>query len=678
MSWKSYKLGELLERKRVKAEIKPDQVYKLVTIRLWHQGVVLREEKSGQDIKSNMYHVNEGDFVLSGIDARNGAFGIVPKELEGAVVTNDFWCLEPKKSLLRKDFFLFLTSTKFFDYICNQCSDGTTQRIRLQKDKFYDFEIALPPVEEQGDLVKSLANSKQSNEYLSTELTHQLDLVKQLRQAFLREAMQGKLTEQWRLKNSPPKEGWISPKVKDGVVHTPSEDYPEGEVVKRNSKNYFSLPYNPALKQRAKELRKAGNLSEVLFWMEVKNKQFKDLDFDRQKIIGNYIVDFYCPNCQVVIEIDGSSHDDKQEYDARRDAYLQELGLKVIHINDLDIKKNLPETMNWLLEHPAFNSPPMEGWFSPEAKDGVVNTFKSSEPVATLSEMRDLPPRPADTQQEKEPPRPADTPPEEGNWEPASVLLEKIKAEKERLVKEKKLKRGKASSQTVSKVNEWSIPSAWVTAKTDDIFFVTKLAGFEYTKHINLKETGEIPVIRAQNVRPFIIDKTNLLFIDEEISLLLDRCALTKESLLVTFIGAGIGDVARFCESERWHLAPNVAKLEPFEGCEAFYNLKYLNYFLSSPDGREEIFKHVKATAQPSLSMGTIRDIDVPLPPLSEQQRIVAKLDELMGYCDALDASIKESQQQIELLLQQVLREALEPSYADASDGRPKEKEVVG
>ena len=254
------------------------------------------------------------------------------------------------------------------------------------------------------------------------------------------------------------------------------------------------------------------------------------------------------------------------------------------------------------------------------------------------------------------------------NDEPASVLLEKIKAEKERLVKEKKLKRGKASSQTVSKVDDWIIPESWVTAKTDDIFFVTKLAGFEYTKHINLTESGEIPVVRAQNVRSFVLDKTNLLYIDRKTSSLLERCALIKESLLVTFIGAGIGDVARFCESERWHLAPNVAKLEPFEGCEEHYNIKFLNYFLSSPDGKEEIFKHVKATAQPSLSMGTIRDIDIPLPPLFEQQHIVTKLDELMAYCDALEASIKESQQQNELLLQQVLREALEP----------KEKEVVG
>src|SRR5690606_11048916 len=79
---------------------------------------------------------------------------------------------------------------------------------------------------------------------------------------------------------SPPPEGWHRPEGDDGVV-------------KRASKNYFSLPYNPKLKERARELRKAGNLPEVLFWNEVKNRQFKGFDFDRQKIIGNYIVDFY-------------------------------------------------------------------------------------------------------------------------------------------------------------------------------------------------------------------------------------------------------------------------------------------------------------------------------------------------------------------------------------------------
>lgn len=62
----------------------------------------------------------------------------------------------------------------------------------------------------------------------------------------------------------------------------------------RSTDSYMSLPYNPKLKAHARELRRAGNLSEVLFWNQIKNKQFLNLDFDRQKIIGNYIVDFYC------------------------------------------------------------------------------------------------------------------------------------------------------------------------------------------------------------------------------------------------------------------------------------------------------------------------------------------------------------------------------------------------
>jgi very-short-patch-repair endonuclease len=108
------------------------------------------------------------------------------------------------------------------------------------------------------------------------------------------------------------------------------------------------LPYNPKLKQRAKELRKAGNLSEVLLWNRLKRKQFLDLDFDRQKIIGNYIVDFYCPTLGIIIEVDGSSHDDKIEYDEIRDEYLKGLGLSVIHILDRDIKNNLEGAVQWL------------------------------------------------------------------------------------------------------------------------------------------------------------------------------------------------------------------------------------------------------------------------------------------------------------------------------------------
>jgi very-short-patch-repair endonuclease len=123
---------------------------------------------------------------------------------------------------------------------------------------------------------------------------------------------------------------------------------------KRNSKNYFSLPYNPKLVPFAKKLRKSGNLSEVLIWNCLKNKKFKHLDFDRQKIIGNYIVDFYCPNLQIVIEIDGSSHNEKEIYDEDRDVYLMSLGLRIIHIEDISVLNNLNLVIQFLDDHPFF------------------------------------------------------------------------------------------------------------------------------------------------------------------------------------------------------------------------------------------------------------------------------------------------------------------------------------
>ncbi|MCZ4242842.1 endonuclease domain-containing protein [Pedobacter punctiformis] len=101
------------------------------------------------------------------------------------------------------------------------------------------------------------------------------------------------------------------------------------------------LPYQPHLKERAKSLRRAGNLSEVLFWMQVTKGKFHKIDFDRQRVIGNYIVDFYVKKLGLVIEIDGSSHDNKIEYDRIREDYLISLGLKVYRITVGDVMRNM-------------------------------------------------------------------------------------------------------------------------------------------------------------------------------------------------------------------------------------------------------------------------------------------------------------------------------------------------
>ena len=137
----------------------------------------------------------------------------------------------------------------------------------------------------------------------------------------------------------------------------------EGEL------RWHDLPFNPLLKERARLLRRAGNLAEAIFWSRVKKKQFLGLDFDRHKIIGNYIVDFYCKNLGIVIEIDGNSHDLKQEYDEQRDAYLKGLGLKVIHISDSEVKQNIQAVFDYL-ETLFKNSPSQKGWQT--ESDGVV------------------------------------------------------------------------------------------------------------------------------------------------------------------------------------------------------------------------------------------------------------------------------------------------------------------
>ncbi|MCL2540087.1 MAG: endonuclease domain-containing protein [Firmicutes bacterium] len=118
----------------------------------------------------------------------------------------------------------------------------------------------------------------------------------------------------------------------------------------QNNKN-SDLPCNIELKKLASELRKAGNLSEALLWLQIKNRKLKGLCFDRQKVIGNYIVDFYCADKRVVIEIDGTTHDYKYEYDKERDEYLKSFGLKVVHILDIDVKQNLAGVMQFLEEN---------------------------------------------------------------------------------------------------------------------------------------------------------------------------------------------------------------------------------------------------------------------------------------------------------------------------------------
>ena len=195
---KEYLIGDFLKRIKRPIQLIDDQEYKLVTIKMNHNGVVLREHKKGALIKSKMYEVKKGDFILSGIDARNGAFGIVPPELDGAIVTNDFWYFEIDANIIAKRLFLELTATTWFDEICKRGSDGTTQRIRLQKNKFFNQSVMLPEGNEQKVLLDKILSFKSGQSKLESEIQTQKLLTTQLKKSILQEAIQGKLTADWR------------------------------------------------------------------------------------------------------------------------------------------------------------------------------------------------------------------------------------------------------------------------------------------------------------------------------------------------------------------------------------------------------------------------------------------------------------------------------------------------
>jgi very-short-patch-repair endonuclease len=105
------------------------------------------------------------------------------------------------------------------------------------------------------------------------------------------------------------------------------------------------LPRNPALKKYARQMRNESTITEILFWVQVTKGRFHNIDFDRQRVIGNYIVDFYVRKLQLIIEIDGDSHKGKERYDALREAELKALGLTMYRIDAADVKYRIKTTM---------------------------------------------------------------------------------------------------------------------------------------------------------------------------------------------------------------------------------------------------------------------------------------------------------------------------------------------
>ena len=161
-----------------------------------------------------------------------------------------------------------------------------------------------------------------------------------------------------------------------------------------------------------------------------------------------------------------------------------------------------------------------------------------------------------------------------------------------------------------------------------------------------------VPIVRAQNVKMgrFIENKNEA--ITKELSEQLPRSALYKDCLLMTFIGAGVGETCIFHANKRNHLAPNVAKIEPFD---EHINMEYALSFFMSSLGQLGVTNISKSTAQASLSMATIRELVIPIPPIKEQSRIANEVAKWFSLIECIEENKGNLQETIKQTKSKIL-----------------------
>lgn len=443
--WRQVRIGDFLHRVKQPVKLQDDDAYKLVTVKMHHNGVVLREVKKGKLIGSNMYRVKPGQFILSGIDARHGAFGVVPEVLDGAIVTNDFWYFDVDETVVSRDFFLWLTTTPLFLDACIKSSEGTTNRRRLQGDKFYNFAFHFPEIIEQQRLARSFNAFDVTFAALKDEFEQQYEYLKQLRQTVLQDAVEGKLTVSWRK------------------------------------------------------------------------------------------------------------------------------------------------------QHPVVKGDPQYD---------------------------------------------------------AAALLAKIKSEKERLVKDGKLRKEKPLPPILDEDKPFDLPEAWVWCRLGEV-----ADGFQYGSSVKSLKEGKVPVLRMGNIQCGKIDWSNLVYTNDTGEIKKYRVANGDLLFNRTNSRELVGKTGLFDGMYEAIFAGYLVRVSMLGGISANYS----NGVLNSKFHREWCDANkTDALGQSNINATKLRNYFFPLPPLAEQQAIVARVDSLMATIDELENQVSERKEHAQMLMQMVLRDAFD------------------
>lgn len=438
MSWETETFGSLLTESRIPSD-NPD-IEKRIRVKLNVQGVEKRPVGAEKEGATKQFIRKAGQFIYGKQNFHKGAFGVIPPELDGYESSADIPSFDVRHDCLPEWIYYYFKAGNRFIELADYARGVGSQRIHPKQ--LADLEIPLPPLEVQEKIINELKVFEKDQ--ISTELNHQLSLVKQLRQAFLREAMQGKL-----------------------VLQDPKD-------------------------------------------------------------------------------------------------------------------------------------------------------------------------------------------------EPASVLLEKIKAEKEQMIKEKKIKKEKPLPPISEDEIPFEIPENWAWCRLGEVIYDTE--GGKSPNCQNIPAQGDQwGVIKTTAVQ-------EMTFLEEENKVLPDNFVVNPKHLIeagdVLITRAGpknrVGIVCCVEDITRKLILSD--KTIRILHNKTILNSKYVALALNSPLIKPiiELKMTGMADSQVNISQDNMKGFTIPFPPFLEQQRIVTKLNDLMKMCNDLEESIKESQQQNEALLQQVLREALE------------------
>jgi len=250
--------------------------------------------------------------------------------------------------------------------------------------------------------------------------------------------------------------------------------------------------------------------------------------------------------------------------------------------------------------------------------------------------------------------------PQDPSDEPASALLERIAAEKAQLVKEKKIKKEKPLPAISEEEKPFELPQGWEWCRLEHISEVITKGSSPKWQGVNYTDNSEdVLFVTSENVDAFRLKFDNEKYVERHFNEIESRSILKKNDILMNIVGASIGRTAIFDVDKVANINQAVCLIRIMRDASS---LVYLLNFFNSIICVSYMYDKQVDNARANLSMGNIAQFVIPIPPLEEQHRIVAKVDELMTLCDQLNARLQTSQQTQLALAESLAEAALEGS----------------